>query len=244
MPRDPPGRTRSRAATAASLQTLVPRSVLDSVAGVQSQSITVDRQMKRYGVPRIAFVNKMDRSGANYDRVATMLKEKLNHHAVRIQVPIGAEDRFLGVIDPIVMKAYHFDGKDGDVVREADIPAEYQETAAERRHEIIEKVSEVDDVLAEKFLARDDADAVRVIRDAIERAPDADPAAVALLDAESDLHLGDAEAARDHALEAVALDGNQAEALIALVETHFRQLEPIGSDSSNSSTGSGCGTGR
>ncbi|MFN5998914.1 MAG: hypothetical protein ACK47C_14680 [Paracoccaceae bacterium] len=84
--------------------------------------------------------------------------------------------------------------------------------------------------LAEKFLARDDADAVRVIRDAIERAPDADPAAVALLDAESDLHLGDAEAARDHALEAVALDGNQAEALIALVETHFRQLEPIGSD--------------
>jgi hypothetical protein len=84
--------------------------------------------------------------------------------------------------------------------------------------------------LAEKFLARDDADAVRVIRDAIERAPDADPGAVALLDAESDLHLGDTEAARDHALQAVALDGNQAEALVALVETHFRQLDPITSD--------------
>ena len=127
--------------------------VLDSVAGVQSQSITVDRQMKRYGVPRIAFVNKMDRSGANYDRVATMLKEKLNHHAVRIQVPIGAEDRFLGIIDPILMKAVYFEGKDGDIVREADIPAELQALAEERRHEIIEKVSEVDDLLAEKFLA-------------------------------------------------------------------------------------------
>lgn len=84
--------------------------------------------------------------------------------------------------------------------------------------------------LAEKFLARDDADAVRVIRDAIERTPNADPGAVALLDAESDLRLGDPESAQDHALEAVALDGNQAEALVALVETHFRQLQPISSD--------------
>lgn len=84
--------------------------------------------------------------------------------------------------------------------------------------------------LAEKFLARDDVDAARVIRDAMERAPDADPGAVALLDAESDLQLGDSAAARDHALEAVALDGNRAEALVTLVETHFRQLEPIGSD--------------
>jgi hypothetical protein len=84
--------------------------------------------------------------------------------------------------------------------------------------------------LAEKFLARDDADAVRVIRDAIERTPNSDPGAVALLDAESDLHLGDAEAARDHALEAVAIDGNQAQAMVALVETHFRQLEPISFD--------------
>lgn len=84
--------------------------------------------------------------------------------------------------------------------------------------------------LAEKFLARDDADAVQVIRDAIRRAPDADAGAVALLDAESDLQFGDAAAARNHALEAVALDGNQAESLVALVESHFRQLEPIGSD--------------
>src|SRR5438309_133097 len=70
--------------------------VLCSVSGVQSQSITVDRQMKRYRVPRIAFVNKMDRAGANYQRVSAQLKEKLNHHAVMIQLPIGAEDRFQG----------------------------------------------------------------------------------------------------------------------------------------------------
>jgi len=84
--------------------------------------------------------------------------------------------------------------------------------------------------LAEKFLALGDADSARVIRDAIERAPNADPGAVALLDAQTDLRGGDTAAARDHALEAVALDGNQAEALVALVETHFRQLDPIGSD--------------
>src|SRR6187200_1008837 len=66
--------------------------VLDSVAGVQSQSITVDRQMKRYKVPRIAFINKMDRAGANYRRVAQMLKEKLHHHPINLQMPIGAED--------------------------------------------------------------------------------------------------------------------------------------------------------
>ncbi len=127
--------------------------VLDSVAGVQSQSITVDRQMKRYGVPRIAFVNKMDRAGANYDRVAQMLKEKLNHHAVRIQIPIGAEDRFQGVIDAVNGKAYYFDGANGENIREENVPAEYAELAAERRQEVIQLVADVDDQLAEKFLA-------------------------------------------------------------------------------------------
>jgi elongation factor G len=82
--------------------------VLDSGKGVQSQSITVDRQMKRYRVPRIAFVNKMDNPGANYERVADMLKEKLGHHPVKIQVPIGAESSFQGIIDPIIGKAYYF----------------------------------------------------------------------------------------------------------------------------------------
>jgi elongation factor G len=96
--------------------------VLDSVAGVQSQSITVDRQMKRYKVPRIAFINKMDRAGANYRRVAMMLKEKLGHHPVPIQVPIGAEDKFLGVIDPIDGKAYYFDGEKGESTRQTSRP--------------------------------------------------------------------------------------------------------------------------
>ena len=126
--------------------------VLDSVAGVQSQSITVDRQMKRYGIPRICFVNKMDRAGANYLRCAEMLKEKLGHHAVPIQVNMGAEDKFLGVIDAITGKAYFFDGEKGENVREEAVPAEYAEETAKRREQIIEMVAEVDDALGEKFI--------------------------------------------------------------------------------------------
>jgi elongation factor G len=126
--------------------------VLDSGKGVQSQSITVDRQMKRYSVPRIAFVNKMDNPGANYDRVADMLKEKLGHHPVKLQLPIGAEDKFEGIIDPILQKAFYFDGDDGEKIREEEIPAEYAEQAKARLQEIIEKVGDVDDVLGEKFI--------------------------------------------------------------------------------------------
>ena len=126
--------------------------VLDSGKGVQSQSITVDKQMKRYGVPRIAYVNKMDNPGANYDRVAEMLKEKLGHHPVKIQIPIGAEEKFAGIIDPIIGKAFYFDGENGENIREEPIPAEYVELAKERRQEIYQGVADVDDVLAEKFL--------------------------------------------------------------------------------------------
>jgi len=127
--------------------------VLCSVAGVQSQSITVDRQMKRYRVPRIAFINKMDRSGANYDRVAAQLKEKLNHHPVKMQLPIGAEDRLKGLVDLIKMKAFYFDGESGENVREEEIPAELVEEAKVRRQQMIEGVAEVDDQLGELFLA-------------------------------------------------------------------------------------------
>ena len=126
--------------------------VLDSGKGVQSQSITVDRQMKRYRVPRIAFVNKMDNPGANYERVADMLKEKLGHHPVKLQVPIGAEDKFAGIIDPLLGKAIYFDGEDGEKIREEEIPAEYAERAEKARQEIYQDVAEVDDELAEKFL--------------------------------------------------------------------------------------------
>ena len=107
--------------------------VLDSGKGVQSQSITVDKQMKRYRVPRIAFVNKMDNPGANYDRVADMLKEKLGHHPVKLQVPMGDESEFKGIIDPIIGKAFFFDGEDGETVRKEDVPAEYAKAKAKAR---------------------------------------------------------------------------------------------------------------
>jgi elongation factor G len=143
--------------------------VLDSGKGVQSQSITVDRQMKRYRVPRIAFVNKMDNPGANYERVADMLKEKLGHHPVRMQVPMGAEDKFVGVIDPIVGKAFFFDGDDGEIIREEEVPAEYVEKAKEGRQHIYEAVAEVDDQLAEKFLNEEPV-SVEELRAAVRRA--------------------------------------------------------------------------
>ena len=143
--------------------------VLDSGKGVQSQSITVDKQMKRYRVPRIAFVNKMDNPGANYERVAEMLKEKLGHRPVRLQLPMGAESSFVGIIDPIVGKAYFFDGDDGETVREEEIPAEYVKATAEAREHIIHDVSDVDDVLCEKFLMEQPI-SVEDIRAAIRRA--------------------------------------------------------------------------
>ncbi|HKB77463.1 MAG TPA: GTP-binding protein, partial [Myxococcales bacterium] len=126
--------------------------VLDSGKGVQSQSITVDRQMRRYRVPRIAFVNKMDNPGANYERVSDMLKEKLQHHPVKLQVPIGAEDKFLGIIDAITGKAYYFDGDDGEKIREEAPPAEYADKVKAARELIIQQVADVDDELAEKFI--------------------------------------------------------------------------------------------
>lgn len=129
--------------------------VLDSGKGVQSQSITVDRQMKRYSVPRIAFVNKMDNPGANYERVAEMLKEKLGHHPVCLQVPIGAEDKFQGIIDAISGKAYYFEGSDGEKIIEKDPPAEYVDKVKAARALMIEKVADVDDALGEKFLAEE-----------------------------------------------------------------------------------------
>jgi elongation factor G len=126
--------------------------VLDSVAGVQSQSITVDRQMKRYKVPRLAFINKMDRAGGNNWRVSKMLQEKLGHTPLNVQMPIGAEDKFEGIIDLIKMKAYFFDGDNGEDVREEEIPAKLVEEAKQHRHDLIETLSDFDDEIAEAFL--------------------------------------------------------------------------------------------
>src|SRR3984957_10178730 len=111
--------------------------VLCSVSGVQSQSITVDRQMKRYKVPRIAFINKMDRAGANPYRVVAQLREKLGHNAHLITLPIGAEDQFKGLVDLVEMKAQYFDGDAGENVRIEEIPAELKAEAQKLRDELI-----------------------------------------------------------------------------------------------------------
>ncbi len=143
--------------------------VLDSGKGVQSQSITVDRQMKRYHVPRIAFVNKMDNPGANYVRVADMLKEKLGHFPVCLQVAMGAEDKFAGIIDAVTQRAFFFDGEDGEKIRQVDVPAEYVEETKAAHEQIIQRVADVDDILAEKFLAEEPI-SVDELRAAIRRA--------------------------------------------------------------------------
>ncbi len=123
--------------------------VLTGVEGVQSQSITVDRQMKRYHVPRIVFVNKCDRSGANPLRVAVMLKEKLNHKPIVMQIPIGLEDQLKGVVDLVEMKAYYFEGANGDDVRVTDIPEELKDQAQEYREKLVDCCADYNDQIME-----------------------------------------------------------------------------------------------
>ena len=126
--------------------------VLCAVAGVQSQSITVDRQMRRYRVPRIAFINKLDRAGANPFRVTEMLKEKLGHRTVLMQIPIGVEDKHEGLVDLVSMKACYFEGSEGEKAVEKPIPENLKTQAQEYRLKMIETLSDFDDRLAEKFL--------------------------------------------------------------------------------------------
>src|SRR6516165_4010746 len=126
--------------------------VLCSVAGVQSQSLTVDRQMRRYKVPRLAFVNKCDRAGANPLRVKDQLREKLQHNPVLMQLPIGLEDKFEGVVDLVTMKAVRFTGKDGEEITESEIPAEMLAEAAKAREEMLDAASMFSDELTEAIL--------------------------------------------------------------------------------------------
>ena len=127
--------------------------ILCAVSGVQSQTITVDRQMKRYNVPRISFVNKMDRMGANPWKAVEQINTKLKIPAAAIQVPIGAEDEFKGVVDLIDMKAMYFEGPRGTQVRVTDqIPADLKDLVEEKRQVLIEKLADVDDEIAEMFL--------------------------------------------------------------------------------------------
>ncbi len=130
--------------------------VLCGVAGVQSQSITVDRQMKRYNVPRIAFVNKLDRSGANPFKVMEALREKLHHNAVMAQIPIGVEDKHEGVIDLVEMKAYYFKGDNGENLIEEKIPADLVNHAQEYRKTLISVAADFDDAVGEKFLMEEE----------------------------------------------------------------------------------------
>ncbi|MGI7232866.1 GTP-binding protein, partial [Campylobacter jejuni] len=127
--------------------------VFCSVGGVQPQSETVWRQANKYGVPRIVFVNKMDRIGANFYNVEDQIRNRLKANPVPLQIPIGAEDNFKGVIDLVTMKAlvWEDDTKPTDYV-EKEIPAELKEKAEEYRTKMIEAVSETSDELMEKYL--------------------------------------------------------------------------------------------
>jgi elongation factor G len=126
--------------------------VLCSVAGVQSQSITVDRQMKRYDVPRLAFINKADRTGANPYRVREQLRDKLGHNAVFVTLPIGLEEKFEGVIDLVKMVGVYFEGEDGLDMVEREIPAGQREEAAKYREMMLEELAMFNDELMELHL--------------------------------------------------------------------------------------------
>jgi len=126
--------------------------VLCAVGGVQSQTITVDRQLKRYNVPRIAFINKCDRIGANPLKVRDQLEEKLRHNAVLMQLPIGLEDKLRGVIDLVRLKAIYFDGRDGETLRIEEIPADLADEAHVLREELLDAASMFSDELTEALL--------------------------------------------------------------------------------------------
>jgi len=126
--------------------------VLCSVGGVQSQTITVDRQLKRYNVPLIVFINKLDRIGANPLQVKDQLQERLGHNPVLMQMPIGLEEKHEGLVDLVTMKAVYFDGADGEKVRLEEIPSHLREEADRRREEMLDAASMFSDELTEAIL--------------------------------------------------------------------------------------------
>ena len=130
--------------------------ILCSVGGVQSQSITVDRQMTRYNVPRIAFINKCDRTGANPERVVGQLRDKLNLNAVMIQLPIGLESELEGMFDLVTMKAIYFDGDQGNEIRYEEIPDNLKDEAEEKREELLDAVSMFSEELMEAMLEEEE----------------------------------------------------------------------------------------
>lgn len=143
--------------------------VLCSVGGVQSQTMTVTRQMKRYNVPCLAFINKLDRQNANPERVVSQLRDKLNFDTAMLQVPIGLESKLSGIIDLINMESIYFDGEAGQIVRRVDeVPKDYRKMAEDKRVELIETLSNVDEHIGQLFL-EDKTPSNEEINDAIRR---------------------------------------------------------------------------
>ena len=126
--------------------------VFDGVAGVEPQSETNWRYADEGNVPRICFINKLDRMGASFEKSYASILERLNKHAVRMQIPVGLEENFSAVIDLLKMKAYEFTGEKGSEVNEKEVPAEYIEEAKKYRHELVEKIVEQDDALMSQYL--------------------------------------------------------------------------------------------
>ncbi|NLQ07966.1 elongation factor G, partial [Cylindrospermopsis raciborskii LB2897] len=124
--------------------------------GVQPQSETVWRQADRYKVPRIAFINKMDRTGANFYKVHEQMCDRLRANAIAIQLPIGSESEFQGIVDLVRMRAYIYANDQGTDIQETEIPAELAEQATEYRVKLIEAVAETEDALMEKYFAGED----------------------------------------------------------------------------------------
>ncbi|KOB71445.1 Elongation factor G, mitochondrial, partial [Operophtera brumata] len=121
--------------------------VLCAVGGVQSQTLTVNRQMKRYNVPCLAFINKLDRMGSNPGRVLKQMRSKMNHNAAFVQIPMGLEKECQGILDLIEEKAIYFEGDYGDKIRYDEVPKDYRSEVQEKRHELIEHLSNVDESL-------------------------------------------------------------------------------------------------
>ena len=130
--------------------------VLCAVGGVQTQSMTVDRQMKRYHVPRLAFINKMDRTGADPHSVCAQMRDKLGCDTILMQLPMGAGETFQGIIDLVRMKSLQFDGDEGEQVREEDIPAEYQGEAELARAQMLEQLAMYSDEMMELLLSEEE----------------------------------------------------------------------------------------
>lgn len=142
--------------------------VLCGVSGVQSQSLTVDRQMKRYNVPRLAFVNKLDRQGSNPWKVVRDLRNQLKLNASAVQVPIGLEGDHEGIVDIVEMKSYTFEGEKGVNVVEGGVPAHLMDVVLEKRAELLERLADVDEEIGELFLMEEEP-TVQQFKDAIRR---------------------------------------------------------------------------